>query len=682
MVVAAIVLEGTACVQYFTSQAAIKREVVQRAECELRKAELEIEKKTIEQESALKMLVSLAERYIDCPDSLAAMSHLMLETMGATTNVGIAFVENYYPEKGKWFEIYTEWDNSKGSSNPKGLTLTTREIGGPQHDYLQMEWYLNGLEHDSCWWSEPYFDNSGARSMVVTCSHPIHNKKGEVVAVAGIDLSLDYLESVSEYLRVFPNSYYSIRSSKGLSIVDAVDTIPGHKYYNFSEEIDATGWQMEIIIPDRVLFAELRRAGLIITLMMITGLIVLAFMLLHSRKMTKELLESTEKNQRMEDELHIAKTIQMAMLPKVFPPFTDCPDLNIYGMVDPAKEVGGDLYDFYVRHDKLFFCIGDVSGKGVPASLVMAMTRSLFRNSTANEERPEMIVGEMNRALVEQNMANMFVTLFLGVLDCKTGLLNYCNAGHNAPVVESESLPILPNLPLGIESDYEYKAQTTHIHFGDVLFLYTDGLTEAENRLHEQFGEERMIQELKTAKRKLKGERPRELVEQMLASVDAFVDGAEQSDDLTMLAIRYQRPALEMRNDIEQIPTLSEWIEELGLPVELNMPINLALEETVTNVMLYAYPGKSGHVFVEFVENYAGEDRELVFTIMDCGIPFDPTKQAEADTTLSVEERPIGGLGIFLVRQLMDEVSYRREDDQNVLTLVKKLKRENASKNE
>jgi sigma-B regulation protein RsbU (phosphoserine phosphatase) len=344
-------------------------------------------------------------------------------------------------------------------------------------------------------------------------------------------------------------------------------------------------------------------------------------------------------------------------------------------MVDPAKEIGGDLYDFYVRHNKLFFCVGDVSGKGVPAALVMAMTRSLFRSVSSREERPDHILTQMNRDFAEQNTQMMFLTLFLGVLDCETGQLDYCNAGHNAPVIMTHGawrmLEVLPNLPLGIEPDCTFKSQHVKLHYGDVLFLYTDGLTEAENSMHEQFGDQRMLKTLTDAAANglmANGYSPRHLVETMKAGVETFVNGAEQSDDLTMLAIRYQIPALVMRNDIEQIPTLAEWLEGLDIPAELKMPINLALEEAVSNVMLYAYPNNHGQVFLEFNRT----DR-LVFTLTDNGIPFDPTKQKEADTTLSAEERPIGGLGIFLVRQIMDDMQYERVDGKNILTLYKKI---------
>ena len=304
----------------------------------------------------------------------------------------------------------------------------------------------------------------------------------------------------------------------------------------------------------------------------------------------------------------------------------------------------------------------------------MATARSLFRTVTSREENAANIVAEMNDTLSDQNEQNMFLTLFLGVLDLQTGQLDYCNAGHNAPVIMTKSewrmVDVMPNLPLGVEKGFVFRAQTTEMHYNDVLFLYTDGLTEAEDKNHDQYGEARMMDKLRTCA----SLHPRELVEDMQSSVVGFVDGAQQSDDLTMLCIRYQISAIVMRNDIQQIPTLSEWIEGLGVPAALNMPINLALEEAVSNVMLYAYPDKQNEqVFVEFVRGRDEQGETIIFTISDSGIPFDPTQQAEADITLSAEERAIGGLGIHLVRQLMDEVRYKREDNKNILTLIKHI---------
>lgn len=662
ILVAAIVLEGTSCVQYFFSRAGIRKEAEQRARTELRKAELEIEKHTIEMEAAAKMLSKLAESHVNNPDSVAAATRAIVSTIENTTSVAVAFVPDYFPSKGKFYEPC--------SSRISDDSVFTRNIGSAEHDYTLMEWYQDGFVHDSCWWCEPYLDDSGSQAWVVSCSYPVRNAEGEVVAVVCVDLSLDYLQDMSEYLQVYPESFYSISSSTGGEIVPIGDTIPGRRYHTFDREIQATGWHISIVIPDDVMFADLRRISLLVSILMLLGLALLVLIVLRSGKVAQRLAAVSSQNERIENELTIARTIQMAMLPKVFPPFLDRLDMNVYGMVEPAKEIGGDLYDFYVRNDKLFFAIGDVSGKGIPAALVMAMTRSLFRSVTSYEERAEHIMMRLNDALTEQNDQNMFVTLFLGVLDLTTGKLNYCNAGHNAPILHQRFMDVKHNLPLGIQRDFAYEAQQIQMHYNDALFLYTDGLTEAENGKHEQYGEQQMLDKIIA----LVDSRPREVVEQMYADVKRFVDGAQQSDDLTMLCIRYQTPAIVMRNDIQQIPTLAEWIDALGIPQNLNMPINLALEEAVSNVMLYAYPGRDdGKVIVEFVRSKTHDGERLLFTITDTGIPFDPTAQKEADITLSAEERSIGGLGIHLVRQIMDEVVYRREETRNILTLIKKL---------
>lgn len=664
LLVAALFLETTALIQYFCSRAAIEREVALRAKTELRSAELEINVLTSEMEAAAKMLSTMAETNLDNPEAMYASTRILLQTLDHVESAGIAFIPNYYPKYGRWFEVCSSRSNSAEGG------IYTRQIGGAHHDYLQSEWFGNGLTIDSAWWCEPYLDDTGAKTMVVSCSYPIKDKEGKVVAVTCIDLSLNRLSHISQYLQVYKDSYYSIQSSTGMDIVARPDTIPGRRYKLFVEEIDATGWHISIIIPEDILFAELRRLGLLITILMLVGLGLLIFIMVRAGKNLKSLMIVNSQKERIESELEIAQTIQSAMLPKVFPPFLDRLDLNIYGMVKPAKEIGGDLYDFYVRHDKLFFCLGDVSGKGVPAALVMATVRSLFRSVTSHEEDAAVIMQQINDSLGENNEQNMFVTLFLGVLDLKSGQLHYCNAGHNAPILNQTALPVKANLPIGIDMGHVFEAQSAKMQPNDVIFLYTDGLTEAENVRHELFGEQRMMDILTT----VFGMRPRLLVSTMQNAEESFVDGAQQSDDLTMLAIRFEKPAIVMRNDIQQIPTLAEWIDGMNIPMELNMPINLALEEAVTNVMLYAYPGRTdGKVFVECVQCNGVKGEQLIFTISDSGVPFDPTQAPEVDTSLSAEERAIGGLGIHLVRQLMDEITYERIDNMNVLTLVKYL---------
>ena len=252
------------------------------------------------------------------------------------------------------------------------------------------------------------------------------------------------------------------------------------------------------------------------------------------KQYVEELKESTAAKASMESELNVAQSIQMSMLPKTFPPFPERNDIELYGMLKPAKAVGGDLYDFFIRDEKLFFCIGDVSGKGVPASLVMAVSRTLFRNIAAHSAEPSHIVETMNKAICDSNDNNMFVTLFVGVLDLPTGRLRYCNAAHNAPYIQGTVLPVDSNLPVGVMPDWNFTEQETEMAPDRILFLYTDGLTEAENAQQELFGEQRVTDIVKA----FKGS-PQELIETMADAVRQFVGNTEQSDDLTMLTIRY-----------------------------------------------------------------------------------------------------------------------------------------------
>ena len=254
------------------------------------------------------------------------------------------------------------------------------------------------------------------------------------------------------------------------------------------------------------------------------------------KQYVEELKVSTAAKAAMMSELNVAHTIQMSMIPKTFPAFPDREDLELYASLTPAKAVGGDLYDFFIRGEKLFFCIGDVSGKGVPASLVMAVSRTLFRNISAHTDEPDHIVETMNENICEGNEQCMFVTLFVGVLDLQTGRLRYCNAGHDMPYVEATYLPCDSNLPVGLMPDMKYSVQEAMIAPGKILFLYTDGLTEAENGKQKQFGMQRITDVIAA----FEGS-PQQLIETMTDAVHEFVGDTEQSDDLTMLAFRYKK---------------------------------------------------------------------------------------------------------------------------------------------
>ena len=254
----------------------------------------------------------------------------------------------------------------------------------------------------------------------------------------------------------------------------------------------------------------------------------------------EDLRATTEKKANMERDLHIAAKIQQGMLLKVFPAFPGREDIDIYGMQRAAKEVGGDIFDFLMRDDRLYFLIGDVSGKGVPASLFMTVVGHLFRNVARYSTSASIIVEAINNGLAEGNDEDMFCTLFCGVLDMQTGRVEFCNAGHNPPiwVHEGNTSFMTPevNLPTGVLGDFEYKSEEIQLSEGDALFLYTDGVTEAENSQKALFGDASTLAMVDL----LKDVPMMDMADGVVDAIRRFVDDYEQSDDLTMLCLRWR----------------------------------------------------------------------------------------------------------------------------------------------
>jgi len=256
----------------------------------------------------------------------------------------------------------------------------------------------------------------------------------------------------------------------------------------------------------------------------------------------KNLKETTSAKEKIESELRIAREIQMGMIPKIFPPFPDTPEIDLYAMLEPAKEVGGDLYDFFMIDDThLCYAIGDVSGKGVPASLFMAVTRTLLRSVAPNQRSTKAIVNKLNNALAVGNDSSMFVTFFMGIINLKTGEMNYTNAGHNPPIIingdnKTEYFEITQDIPIGLFEDFDFTENTRILSKNDRLFLYTDGITEAENWDEVLYSDERLL-ECITGINSLE---PSEIVIKVARDVVIHVNDCQQSDDLTMMSIIYK----------------------------------------------------------------------------------------------------------------------------------------------
>ena len=272
----------------------------------------------------------------------------------------------------------------------------------------------------------------------------------------------------------------------------------------------------------------------------------------HLRSAYDQLEDTTTQKERIESELRIARDIQMSMVPRVFPAFPDRKDIDLYALMVPAKEVGGDLYDFFLQNETLYFCIGDVSGKGVPASMTMAVAVNLFRSIAKEGFKPAYIANKINDTLLSTNENGLFVTMFIGEIDLTTGRMEFCNAGHNPPIIGAPMtrgsarfayhfMDVEPNAPIGLWPNLEYVGEHIDNVKGQTLFIYTDGVNEAENRAQKQFGEERMLRILDHTQQPFGERLPKShshfIVDEMKHAVEAHVGDAEPSDDLTMLCI-------------------------------------------------------------------------------------------------------------------------------------------------
>ena len=567
LVTAAVLIELTSAVQYWYAKKGIREQVEQRAKSELKVKGLEIQNILTAVEVAMKNHAWEAEQMLALPDSMYSVARRLAEQNDQIVGTGISFVPNFYPKMGRWFEPYVKAE--------KGKAAVMSQLGSETHDYTQMDFYTMTMKSGEPYWSEPYLDSDGAHAMVTTYAYPLRDKTGKVVAIMGADVSLDWLEQLINASHIYPSSYNMMISRTGQLMVCPVESLVmrqniqeatagmkdttmqsinrgqtavtddnGEKNYVFYSPIKgATGWSMAVVCSDKEIYYGLRQVGFNLLLLMLFGLALMAYIIARAIRNFKRLQAVNAEKERIGSELRIANGIQMGMLPKIFPPYPDRDDMDIYGSLVPAKEVGGDLYDFYIRDEKLFFCIGDVSGKGVPASLVMAVTRSLFRTVSAHEDNPSNIVMKLNEAMTEMNESCMFVTLFVGALDLSTGRLHYCNAGHCPPLLIGNELTLLPvdtNIPVGFLAEWQYTSQQIMLPPQTSIFLYTDGLTEARNAEKEMFGKQRMndvirkaIEEGKTA--------PEQTIRMMAEAKNRFVNGNEQSDDLTMLAIKYNK---------------------------------------------------------------------------------------------------------------------------------------------
>ena len=501
IIVAALLIELTTGVIYYKSQDIIKRTIIRVMERENNALFLCIQNKLTEVEVLFDNMSWIVTDDLLHPDSLVRETYQIVENNPMIMGSGIACIPHLFPDRGYWFEPYSvRRDNGK---------IETMQLGGPNHDYTKNEFFRIPLVTGTSHWTEPYTENEGAKACITTYCAPVRNSKGKIVAVVGADLSLVWLEAIMNEDKIYPStqrflvtgSYNRLAGQDNqllkmslerlkndtdkLGYVTMKDEKGSMKHLFYTPVGGKTDWILLNVLDDSDIFGKLRTARRNLLLWVMTGLLLVGFIIWRSKRNLERLRQVATEKERISFELRVASQIQQHLLPHGH---LQRDDVDIFGSLVPAREVGGDLFDYFIRDEKLFFCIGDVSGKGTPSAMLMAGTRSLFRAFSTHENNPALIMHRINESACQGNDTNMFSTLFIGVLDLPTGHLHYCDAGHDAPIIIShtglQTLECNPHLPVGIFDDVKYNVQETFLAGGSTLFLYTDGLTEAMNAGH------------------------------------------------------------------------------------------------------------------------------------------------------------------------------------------------------
>ena len=708
IVFAALLLELFSAAQYYYMKDLLEDELEKKASIEITMKSILVKSMLNTTEQVLNSHVTEISRLTEAPDEIGNALRTIVQANDYFTGVGLAFTPGYYEGKD---ELYEPW-----AFNTKDGVVVRKNVarrGG--HDYTGFDFYAEPMRTGNPYWCDPYIDSVETHSLIATYSVPVFDSKGNKAGIAGVDLSLEWLSDTLNNRHMYPSSFCMLFTDDGKLISqppkshsrvkdfdDAIrlindSTAPVHtvvqskiKVIEFVNEDGQDAclffhhmkgkprWQVAVVCYDKEVYGELYKIRLRIGLFMLLGFAILGYIIYRFFKNNRQLAKNEIENERFSSELHVAKRIQSEMLPHGN---FNHDNIDVAATLLAAREVGGDLYDYFLRDDKLFFCIGDASGKGVPSALIMSVTHSMFRSFGSRESNPARIMQNINQAVCQGNDSSMFVTFFIGVLDLPTGRLHYCNAGHDTPIIvagEPQKFDVKANMALGIVKDWFYEGQMGELKPGETLLLYTDGLTEAMDSKHRQFGLQRVLETIA----KDPAAEPQQMLDALIAATGEFVGNAEQSDDLTLFALKFtprvehvvMHKEMTVTNDVSKVSEVNDFVkgvcEELHMGKSGTSGMQLAIEEAVVNVMNYAYDqGVTGEV------NIVAEATSdvLKFVITDKGRSFAPTDAPDVDTTLSAEDRQIGGLGIFLVRQLMDTINYERIDGKNVLTLKKKI---------
>lgn len=520
-----------------------------------------------------------------------------------------------------------------------------------------------GARPDNYFYSESQFGYN------TTALAPLYDSSGNIVALVGVELSMQGLQDMlNDYMYdVFTITPLVILLLLALfmffirkSVIKPLDSITQASDDFMQTKLVSEEKLMSVNTGDEL--QVLARA--------------IAKMQTDTLNYLDEIKLVTGERERIGAELDVAKHIQADMLPTVFPKEPEIPFVKIFASMTPAKEVGGDFYDFFdIDGDHIGLVMADVSGKGIPAALFMVIAKTLIKNAAQSGISPKEVFEKVNNELCENNAEEMFVTCWLGILNTKSGKLQAVSAGHEYPVIkrkagEFEIFKDVHGFVMGGMENMRYRQYDIQLNEGDTIFLYTDGVPEATNIQNELYGMERMVKKLNQCKESY----PKEQIEAVLADVMEFTGEAEQFDDVTMLGVTRTADNV-IYSEKEFVPSdedstmqvmgfIEEMMEKGDLPIIIQSKMSIVIDEIYSNIALYSSASSVNIACSIFTD-------KITITFKDNGVKYNPLEKQDADITLGVEERSIGGLGILITKKTMDEVKYRYLNGNNILILEK-----------
>ena len=513
-------------------------------------------------------LSPVVQHFLATPDSIGSLLKPILDNNGDLYGASVEIEPSYYG--GKLVAPYLCRTEQEGVYRQDTI-----------YAFWEEDWYKETKRMRKSFWTKPFFGRVGKKKMTEYCT-PLFDSQNNFIGVFEVDITLEWIEKMLDRQKISKNSFIQVLDNQGNEVVALGEPLKEKSSYTYKSSISKVGWQLNISSSEKEIMRPVRLLRDILLLLFVVGLTALLFatrlvvdklakpvirfaraadeiskgnfntvlpdvrtedelMLLRDSlddmqhelsSYIEDLRVTTESQARIENELQIASNIQQDMLPKTFL-------FGMYAQMKPAREVGGDLFDYLLKEDDLYFIIGDVSGKGIPASLLMAVTCKLFRNVAHHVDHPGRIVTSINHSLSENNRELVFVTLFVGMLNLKSGKLTYCNAGHNPPLMITgdgvDFLSVESNTAAGVLCDSAYIEQTVTLSIGDRILLYTDGVTEAKNLKGEYYGEPRLIKVAEESK----GSSTQKQVEYILDDIADFSLNTEQNDDITIFNIEF-----------------------------------------------------------------------------------------------------------------------------------------------